>query len=379
MAGTADTFRAAVQASAAGQKVDSNSVEGLTSSSSPVTEIVDDGSTVEAGDSQVTELFASESGDTPADSAETASSEESVADSKPTEQTQQTSGKEVITITDDKGRRRIEVDFNDKEQVKKYVQMAYGARKWQAERDKAQKEHKALAEKSKELEQNWELMNRVFSEQGEEGLIDLLRGRKGAYQEHVRKQIDRAKFLERASPEEIQALEAREAVAKQERELARIREENEKFKKEVTEQKEQAEMRALESRVHPAFDKYRFAEKLGNPDDEHMFDEMLWNSALKRLEPYEEQGVAITPELVDREFRTVASAIRRRIGGLAEKKATRVVEAKKQEATENVQGSIKAGYRNTGAGKEAADLINAGNLQGLFKQWGKYGSLFQKK
>lgn len=289
------------------------------------------------------------------------------------------SAKEVITVTDETGKRRkVEVDYSDRQAIKKAVEMMHGARKWQAERDQARQEVAKERTEKAELKANWNAMETAFQRGGVEGLIDLLEGKHGAYKAWEQKAIQRAKFLEQASPEEVQALEAREQATKSTRELERIRKENEEFRKQMTQTKEEADLSALSSRVTPVFDKYRFADKLGDSNDEHMFDEMLWNSALKRLEPYEEKGLEISPELVEREFRNVALAIRKRIGLQAEKKASKVIEQKKQEATENVQAKVMSGYKTGGAAKEARDLIESRNLTGLLKNWGKYGGLFNK-
>lgn len=384
MATSADLIRAAVQQSAAGEKVDSATLDSENPSplSSGVEVVGDDDNerSVQALESTVDEDWGkqAESEDAPADSSK-ADSSEPKAGSKPDEKAAKTSSDvEVITVSDDKGRRKIKVDWNNKEKLKQYVQMAYGARKWQAERDQATQALKERDARNKERDGNWDLMNKVFAEQGEEGLIDLLRGKRGAYRELIKSQVEREKLLERASPEEIEALQAREAQQTQARELDRIRKENEEFKKQVTEERERSEMGALQSKVNPVFDKYRFADKLGDPDDEQMFDEMLWTSALKRLEPYEEQGLDITPELVEREFKTVASAIRKRVGIQAERKASKAIEQKKQEATENVQAKVMSGYKSSNSAKEARDMIDSGNLTGLLKQWNKYGGLFRK-
>lgn len=308
--------------------------------------------------------------DAPADS-----SGKEPASSKAPQKT--SSSKEVITITDDKGKRKVEVDMSNKEEVRKYVQMAHGARKWQAERDQALQGRKQVESKLAEREKDWAALEAAFA-QGPEHLFDVLSGKRGAFQEHTQKQLQRAEFLRTASPEEVENLKSRESIERQAKELDQIRKENEKFKKEISQERETAELRSIESRVNPVFDKYRFSERLGNAEDEHMFDEMLWNSALKRLEPYEEKGLDLTPELIEREFRTVAQAIRRRIGEQAEKKVGRVVEQKKREATENVQSRVMSGYKTGGSAKEAREMIQSGNLTGLLKGWNKYGNLFKK-
>lgn len=374
MASTADMIRSGSQAQASGAQLDSDSISGGSTTPSSGVRVVGEDEIYRSENSTTEDLLPGENA--PTDSEKRTDSKVSPLEAKSGTKSQTPGNKEVITITDDKGKRKVEIDWENKDQLKKYVQMAHGARKWQAERDQAKQQVEAERSKSKELESNFEVMNRVWQERGIEGLTDLLEGRPGAYKDMVKREFDKQKFLESASPEELQAFKQREDSQKTAKELDKIRKENEEFKKQITEKEERAELASLESRVHPSFDKHRFAGKLGDANDEHMFDEMLWTTALKRLEPYEAEGHEITPELVEREFRAVAGSLRKRIGLQAEKKASRVVEQKKQEATENVQAKLMSGYKQGGAANEARKMINDGNITGLLKGWGKYGSLF---
>lgn len=287
--------------------------------------------------------------------------------------------KEFVVVTDESGKRRkVEIDYSNKEAVKKAFTEAAGMRKFQADRDREIQSRKQLETKLQERENDWNKLEEAYAK-GPGELFDLLAGSKGAFDAYISKHIEKQEFLKNATPEEIRALEAEERAQLQAKELEKIRQENEKFRKEMLGQKEQAETAALESKVHPAFDKYRFADKLGDADDEQLFDEMLWNSALKRLEPYEEQGLDLTPELIEKEFRTVAQSIRKRIGVQAEKKADRVIEQKKQEAKENIQAKVMSGYKVSDTANEAKSLLNKNDLTTLIKGWGKFGSAFQSK
>jgi len=308
-----------------------------------------------------------------------ASSDQETGSAEPTAKSTAPEGKEYVTVTDDKGKRKIEVDFSNKDQLKKFVQMAHGARKWQAERDQAITKSKEIESRYTDLKGTWDTLEQAYQQGGVEGLIDLLEGRQGAFNEWEKSRIDRYEMLKKASPAERELYEAKEQDSRRQRELDRIRKENEDFKKSVQAEREAAEMKVLESTVHPAFDRYRFADKLGDADTEQMFDQMLWDSSLKRLEQYEERKVPITADLVEQEFKAVATALRKRINVQADKKAARAVEQKKQEATENVQAAVSSGYRNTSLQKEASDMLKNGNLTGLLKQWNKYGSVFGKK
>lgn len=279
--------------------------------------------------------------------------------------------KEVITITDDQGKRKLEIDYSDRAAIRKAHELAALARKTQAERDRERTERTALTEKYTSVNRVVEALEKAFSEKGELGVIDLIAGKPGASADFVRKQVERAKFLEKASPEDVQRLEEKERLEYVERELVKQRRENEDREKRIVEERETAELRSTEATVHPVFEKYRFDGKLGSEDDEAMFDEMLWNTALKRLKPFEDQGVAMTKELVEREFRTVASSLRKRINVQAEKRAAAVVNQKKQEATENAQASTVGAYKRGGATAEANDMLNKGDFAGFFRSFGK--------
>jgi hypothetical protein len=372
---TADLIKGAASTMAAGGSVDSNSVDSTNPGTTSRSQVSIEAEAVSAGESTLDDLLGTESDSTPED--QSATSEPASSKAK-----QSVPAKETITVTDDQGRRRkIEIDYNDRAAVKKAHEMMHGARKWQAERDQARSEVAKEKAAKAELQSNWQAMEQAFQKSGVAGVIDLLEGKEGAYKTWEQKAVQRARFLEDASPEQIQALQSQERAEQDRRELARIRKENEDFKKEMLETKDQADLSNLSSKITPVFDKYRFADKLGDATDEHMFDDMLWNTAMKRLEPYEaEYGDAnkIPHEILEREFRAVAQAVRKRIGMQAEKKAAKVVAQKKQEATENVQTAVKSGYKTGGIAQEAKGLIDSRDLTGLLKNWGRLGGAFRK-
>lgn len=378
MASTMDMILNGAGALRSGAVLDSDTISGETPTAPTSSRVVDD------TDESVARAENSESGDLFGSDQTEESSSEPASTAEAPQSKQKTPGtKETITVVDENGKRRtVEVDFSNKEDLKKRIQSAFGAqngmRKFQLERDNERNAHATTRKDRDDLKANWDKLEEIRQAQGIEGLVDVLEGRRGAYKDWLKQQIDRHEFVKNASPEEKELLETREREQVRDRELAKIRKENEEFRKQMTETKDQADMRSLESRVNPVFDKYRFADKLGSADDEHMFDEMLWNSALKRLEPYEDQGLELNPELIDREFRSVAQAIRRRISVQADKRVSKVIEQKKQEATENAQAKVMSGYKTGGVAQEASELIKSNNLTSLLKNWNKYGSVFNK-
>lgn len=371
---TADLIAAAAASAASGKEVTSDNVGGSDSSSSITSKWTDESESVVRAEQSTTEdSFLVPGEDAPEDTSE--QTEELASSEAPAAKLP---NKEVITVTDAKGKRKVEIDWNNRDAIKKDLQLAYGARKWQAERDQAIQAGKAkdaqLAEKTRTVD----TLEEVYQQNGIEGLADLLAGRKGAYKEQIAREVERREFLKHASPAEVKALEKQEESERTARELEQMRQENKKFREEMSQTKEQAEQAALESRAHPSFDKHRFDGKLGDPEAEAMFDEMLWTTTINRLLPYEEQGLNITAELFEKEFSTVSSMIRKRIGQQANKKAAKVVEQKKQEATENVQAKVKSGYKMGGVRQEAQGYLDAGDTKGLLKNWSRLSGAFRK-
>jgi hypothetical protein len=314
-----------------------------------------------------------EGGDTLQDPSETVKATK--ASSKAEANSKVSGEKEVITVTDETGRKRkLEIDYSNREQIKKMAAAAAGMRKFQAERDREIQSRKELETKLKERESDWGRLEEAF-QKGHEHLIDTLSGRQGTFQELINKEIDKREFLRNASPEELQTMKAQEQAELTRKELEKIRKENEEFKSTVKQEREQAELRSMESQVHPVFEKYRFADRLGNAQDEHLFDEMLWNSSLKRLEQYEEKGLDLSQELIEKEFKAVATALRNRIGAQAQKKASQVVAQKKQEAIENVQSKVKSGSAGSSDAEKLKQAIASGDTGSIFKNWSTFSKV----
>lgn len=364
---TAGWLKSGGQASSPEQAIESLAGQEM----SPATEETD--TVVRAENSDQEDLLPGESEDTQKDSQESPEEAKAASKEKPT---LETSKKEVVTVTDEQGRKRkIEIDYSNKEAVKKAHLLAAGARKWQAERDQAIQSKKGLETEIGEIRGNWSKLDQAFQQNGAEGVFDLLNG-PGAFKAYVSKHAERERILTEGTPAQVEELKRREAVDADRRRIDEIERRNKDLEKKLGEKEEQFETRAMQSIVNPSFEKYRFADKLGDPNTEHRLDRMLWRDAMDTLEEYEKQGVDITPELVNKEFAASAGLLKKQINAQAEKKAAKVVEQKKQEATENVQAKVMSGYKTGGNAKEARDLINNGNLTALLKGWNKYGSLF---
>lgn len=306
------------------------------------------------------------------------SSKEQPLDSAKSEE-QKISDKEVITVTDETGKKKIEIDYGDREAIKKAHSLAHGSRKWQAQAAQAMQREKAQTERADKLQNSFNALQEAFDSQGVAGVIDLLEGRHGAHKDYIQKQLERERFLERASPEEKELLQARERELERDRELTKIKKSYEELNERIANEKREAEFLAFQSSAfNPVFDKYRFDGKLGDEEAEHELDDLLFNASLSRLKPYEDKGIPLTRDLVEREIKKVADRLNSQINKQSDKKAAKVIEQKKREATENVQAKVLSGYKSEGIREEAANKIKNGDMSGILKNWGKYKNVFDR-
>lgn len=272
---------------------------------------------------------------------------------------------EEIVVRDDQGRRKVKVDWNNRDDIKKKLKLAAGARRWQSERDQARSQLKKLEEPAKLMGE----LEEAYQTRGVEGVIDRIEGREGAYQDYINKQIERHQLRENASPQELALLDKQEAYEKQQARLKKLEEDHRRIQEEQSSKEAAVQERELRNTVEPVFNQYRFAGKLGNPDQEQMLDQMVWSSALKKLEPYEDRGDEITSDMVRRAFRSSSNSIRKMINLQSEKKVQKVIKKKKQDATEHAQRTMQRGQAQSKDGADMKDMLRKGDLSGFIKQY----------
>lgn len=270
---------------------------------------------------------------------------------------------EEIILTDDEGKKKLKVDWNDREKLKKYIQMAAGMRKYQAERDKLKAEYEGYRKQSADKVDSYEALNKAWQSRGMEGVIELLAG-EGAYSKFKADAVKEAQFLSSASPEQKKAYEVEQQLLQERREREKLQKEVEENLRQSRQQQEAAQQKEVESLIYPAFDKYRFQGKLGDEVLEHSLDEAVWTQTLARLEKLPEG--AITQAVVDKEFRTVAATFNKAIQKQASSEAKKVVETKKAQAKEAVTAAAARGMKDTKSSSEVREKIAKGDLKSAF-------------
>ena len=299
-------------------------------------------------------------GETP-ESAEASTAEAAEA---PEQEAQEQNWLEV-PVTDDKGKRKVKVDLNNTEQLKKTLAMAYGFRKMQAERDQASSRLKEIEPQYTELKQSWDTLENAYQNGGVEGLLDLLGGKKGYYSEWKRGELEKELKYQNASDSERRELELREKLEKLEKESTlREKRASEEAKRAQTE-REEAQLRNLESQITPAFNKHRFAGTLGDSAKEQAVDQAIWDQALKNLEALPED-TQLTSQLIEREFKQVATTFRAIIGKQAQVQAKKAIENKKQAAqTQVAAAATRSSARPSNIQQSMHSNIKKGGIGGL--------------
>lgn len=281
--------------------------------------------------------------------------------------------REKVSVFDDSGRREIEVDFADRETLKKYVQMAHGARKWQADRDKTVEKLSQSQERLRKVEDNLKALDDAFQREGVEGVIDLLHGERGASKKWIESKVERADFLKYANPDQVRALETQEQFEKLQREMKLEQQRNQEYKKTIDAEREEATQRSLEAIIEPSFMKYGFTGKLGNSEDEDLFNKMLYRTVMDNLQS--KDGENINSADIEGEFKKISESLSRRITAQAEKKASKIVDDKKKVATQAVQKTVKSNQsKDSAMEQEVGELLKNRDYTKLFSGIRKYNS-----
>lgn len=270
---------------------------------------------------------------------------------------------EEIFVTDHTGRKKVRVDYSDREKIKKYVAMAAGGKKWKVEKDQLSNELKEIKPKYQEMQQMWNELNELFEDGGPQALINRIAGEDGAWDEIIAKEVEKVRALEDASPAELERIKLQEELEKERKLRERTLKQQEKLQQERELEREATTQKELESQINPTFDKYRFAGQLGDPEAEERLDAAIWSTALSNLQSLPED-VELTKSVIDREFRSVANSFRKVLKTQATNETKKVISKKKQDASTKVAAAAMKGMRSNVDRDQHIENIKKGNVQG---------------
>jgi hypothetical protein len=264
---------------------------------------------------------------------------------------------EELMVTDHRGRRKVKIDWSDREKLKKLVQRAYGGQKWKVDKEKAESRAKDLSP----YKESWDAVETAFKTEGFEGLVKLLSKEDGAYDSYMEKEYQRRRARESASTDELERMDLEDRLTREQRERERVNQELAKVRESSTQTLELSERKELESKIHPAFDRYRFKGKLGDPVIEHQLDSAIWTQALKSLEGLPEE-TDVTASDADKAFRSVANSFRKIIKNQTEKQVSKTIRKKKKDAQEGAAVKAMSGMKSSGSVNKFKEDMKGGDV-----------------
>jgi hypothetical protein len=275
---------------------------------------------------------------------------------------------EEILVKGPEGRKqKLKVDYSDRKAIKQAFMKAAGMRKFQAERDAALKTHQELSKEHDGLKQDFGKIEKAFEEHGPKGIVELIGG-EDAWQKAVDDELAHRDYVSNLSADEKYQLELKKRDEQYQKQLTVEKTKREEFQKQIEEREAQAELQKLESKLHPAFDRYRFAGKLGDTATENLYDEAIWSKVKERLAEYPDT-LELNQAAIDKEFRTVASMFRKHIKTQTEKQVKKTVEKKKTETAQRAQVAAKKGLSGSTQQKRMLDSLRKGDLSSALGLW----------
>lgn len=249
---------------------------------------------------------------------------------------------DVFVTAEDGKRQKISVNYADREAIKRAHQQAAGFRKFQAERDNLKRELESKNAKLAEIEPHWSKLDEIYQRQGPEAVIDLLMGQPGAFDALVSKRMER-ETLRTKNADEAYRLDEAEKRAADRREREWQDQQNKKLMEGYEEKLQRANEKEAYAMLTPSFQKYSVAGKMGDSIAESRIDNAIWAQTVEVLEKMDEN--LITQEVVDREFRKVASSFTRGLQKAGKEVVKQQVAAQKSATAQKVAARATSGMQ----------------------------------
>ncbi len=268
-----------------------------------------------------------------------------------------------VTITDHKGRRKIKVDFSDHGKIEKYIQLAAGFRKMQAERDQLKSQSGKLPEDVSSKLSSLDKLEEAWSGGGRQGIInviDMLAREQGGYGDFIKTEYERMRTKEGASPSELERIELQERLDAESREREKLMRQMQEREERTNKQAEEADRQQLRASINPAFEKYRFDGKLGDPSAEASLDEAIWLKGIAELKKLPDD-VELTDAVADKVFRDISARYRKMFKTQATKKVKQAVTNQKKAAGEQAAVKAMKGIKSNASRDEFRDNMKSGN------------------
>lgn len=279
---------------------------------------------------------------------------------------------EYIFVSDDTGRKKLKVDYSDREGIKTAYKLAAGFQKMKVERDRFLTQNREVGKELESLKEFQGKLNKVYSDSGIEGIYNAIRAEgMPEWNTLVVQEALKAQRYQQATPEERRAMDEGKELQKLKAAQAEWLQQQEVAKTQAEQAREEAELEKFTAMVTPSFEKYRFAEIADQAKAERM-DARLWREAKERFKELESEGKDVTAAVAAKVFKDIADDIRSLISTQATQQATDVVEKKKKVAQTKVAGATDRGRGKAAAADTfAEDALKVGGLQAFYNLIGR--------
>lgn len=252
--------------------------------------------------------------------------------------------------------KKVKVDFNDRESIKRVYSLAAGARQWQAERDDFKSKYEAEKSSAKEVREAMEFLENI--KDNHEDVFEAVTGVK--LEDKFRSWAEELQMLTGLTESEKQTYLSNQEAQRKLQELDRREKDLQRSLEKREQEAENARRDREASIANPIYFQYNFDGELGDSNLESRFNRMLWGEVKSELDAMSE----VTPDVVKESFSRISNQIRKGFKNKADTSVKKAVRSAKKQVKAKAQ-DMAIRPKRTNKAQEISDKIATGDLAGL--------------
>jgi len=282
---------------------------------------------------------------------------------------------EKLVVTGPNGKEEIEINFSDREAIKKAYSMAHGARKWQAAKDLAEKKLKEIEPDYVDAVKTRDTIVDTFKEKGFKGLANLLLQDESGWQKLIDAEVERQLVYRSATPDAKAKMDAEARYDEMLRKMQYQEEKNKLDAEKIAKQREAAAAEAqkvaeesFNTMAATALKMHSFEGKLGDAELESRLNDSVWDGVRKALAKLPDE-TDITPQLLDGLVAKEAALFGKGLGKKVESEVKQKIETKKQDSATKLASAAQQGMGKSGMAEKFSDALDKGDTASAIKAW----------
>jgi hypothetical protein len=264
--------------------------------------------------------------------------------------------------------KKTKVDYKDRNRIRKAHELAALARKTTADRDNLKKEFDEYKEGVSQKLEAFDILQQNKEDIHE--LVRLISGGKMDLEDWRKAKNAEEEEIAMMSPDELAAYNQQLAQNAHNAEINNLKAQIQKMEEDKTNNSVQASEARKASVVNPAFSKYRFAGKLGDPTGEHRIDSMMWQSFINTMET-NYKDVEWTQEAAEQEMKMIYEDMNKLISRKTSQDAVQQDKKQTQQAKKQIRQTV-APKKPEKSEEEILKAYRGGNLKGLLSNLGNF-------